>query len=138
MADITKYNVYLSEQQAHKVDLLSMTTGRDPEEIVNDAVYGYLAIADPFAEDMEPPEDQHEILFHIPDAVADNMMRTLQLEDYDSLDDYIRSQVMAYFTPKQKTQAEMDEEYYSEENNPNLMYDPLDPNVEVDEDGFRI
>ena len=100
MAEITKYNVYLSEQQARKVDLLAATTGREPEEVVNEAVYSYLVITDPFAEDREPPEAQHEVLFYIPDALADNMMHTLQLEDYDSLDEYIKSQVMAYFTPK--------------------------------------
>ena len=67
----TKYNVYISEQQAHK------------------------------SEDKRPN--------------ADNS-----------------------FPMRQKTQAEMDEEFYSEETNPNLMYDPMDPNVEVDEDGYRI
>ncbi|MBR3142021.1 MAG: hypothetical protein IKF09_02605 [Clostridiales bacterium] len=138
MAEITKYNVYLSEQQAHKVDLLSMTTGREPEEIINDAVYGYLAIADPFAEDSEPEEGMHEILFEIPDEVAEEIMRTMHLEDYDNLDEYIKAEVVHSFTPRQKTQAELDEEYFSEENNPNLLYDPLDPCVEVDEDGYRI
>ena len=67
MAEITKYNVYLSEQQAHKVDLLSMTTGREPEEIINDAVYGYLAIADPFAEDSDrSPSRKCDLLSCLP------------------------------------------------------------------------
>ena len=138
MAEITKFNIYLNERQARKVDLLSMTTGREPEEIVNNAVYGYLAIADPFAEEKEPPEDQHEIMFCIPDKVAENMMEALQLDNYDDLDEYIKSQVISSFSPQQKTQEELDEEYYSEENNPNLLYDPLDPNVEIDSDGYRL
>ena len=64
MSKITKYSVYLSEQQARKVALLATTLGKEPEEVVNDAVYGYLAIATPSVEDREPPEDQHEILFY--------------------------------------------------------------------------
>jgi hypothetical protein len=136
MGEITKYNVYLSEQQAHKVELLSMTTGREPEEIVNNAVYGYLAIADPFAEDREPPEGTHEVMFDIPDEVAEQIMETMQLENYDDLDEFIRSQVIGLFSPRQKTQEEMDEEYYSDDNNPDLLYDPLDPCVEIDDEGY--
>ena len=100
MSKITKYSVYLSEQQARKVALLATTLGKEPEEVVNDAVYGYLAIATPFVEDREPPEDQHEILFYVPDEVADHMMDLLQLEDYDDLDEYIRAQVVASFSPQ--------------------------------------
>ena len=50
---ITKYNVYLSEYQDHKVKVLAMQKGVEPEEIVNNAVYGYLAIVDPYAVDDE-------------------------------------------------------------------------------------
>lgn len=90
MAEITKYNVYLSEQQAHKVDLLSMTTGREPEEIVNNAVYGYLSIADPYAEEREPVAGTHEILFEIPEEAANQLMEFIPLEGYDELDEYAK------------------------------------------------
>ena len=54
-------------------------------------MYGYLAIADPFAEDREPPEGVHEILFDIPEEAAERLMNRLQLEDYDDLDEYAKS-----------------------------------------------
>lgn len=100
MAEITKFNLYLSENQTRKLNLLSQTSGKSPEEIANEAVYSYLAIAEPFAEDNEPSEDQHEIMFCIPDAIANKMMNTLKLEDYDDLDEYIKTQVIAYFSPR--------------------------------------
>lgn len=95
MAKITKYNVYLSEQQAHKVDLLSMTTGREPEEIVNNAVYGYLAIADPLVEEREPKEGMHEILFEIPEEAADQIIEFITLEGYDDLDEYAKALLLS-------------------------------------------
>lgn len=100
MAEITKYNVYLNEQQARKVDIIAATTGREPEEVVNDAVYGYIAIADPFVEDREPESGMHEILFEISEEAADKIMKVLHLEDYDELDEYIKTQVMDYFSPQ--------------------------------------
>ena len=51
MNKIIKYNVYLNERQDRKLKLLAGTRGKEPEEIINNAVYGYLAIVDPFAED---------------------------------------------------------------------------------------
>ena len=96
MAEITKYNVDLNETQAKKVELLAATTDREPEEVVNDAVYGYLAIADPFAEDREPTEGMHEILFEIPDAAADQIMAFIPLEGYDDLDEYAKALLMSH------------------------------------------
>ena len=89
MADITKLNLYLSEIQYQKLCLIANTLGRDPEEVANDAVYGYLAIADPFAdiEDQEPAEDEHEILFYIPDEAAEQLLDHIQSDDYDDLDE---------------------------------------------------
>ena len=90
MANITKLNLYLSESQYQKLCLLANTLGRDPEEVANDAVYGYLAITDPFVanDDQEPAEDQHEILFYIPDEAAEQLMDLMQSENYDDLDEY--------------------------------------------------
>lgn len=96
MAEITKYNVYLNETQAKKVELLAATTDREPEEVVNDAVYGYLAIADPFAEDREPAEGMHEILFEIPEEAADQIMAFIPLEGYDDLDEYAKALLMGH------------------------------------------
>lgn len=92
MADITKLNLYLSEIQYQKLCLLADTLGRDPEEVANDAVYSYLAIADPFADDddRELEENQHEILFYIPDEAADQLLDHIQSEDYDDLDEYAK------------------------------------------------
>ena len=100
MPNITKYNVYLSEQQARKVDLLSMTTGREPEQVVNEAVYGYLAIADPFAEEREPEEGLHEIRFEIPEEAADQIMSFIPLEGYDDLDEYAKALLLGLLGPQ--------------------------------------
>lgn len=100
MAEITKYNVYLNENQTRKLNMLAATTGREPEEVINDAVYGYLAIVDPFAEEREPEEGMHEILFDIPEEAADHMMSVLQLEDYDDLDKYAKSLLMSRIRSK--------------------------------------
>ena len=96
MADITKLNLYLSESQYQKLCLLADTLGRDPEEVANDAVYGYLAITDPFADDddREPEENQHEILFYIPDEAAEQLLDHIQSEDYDDLDEYAKKLLM--------------------------------------------
>ena len=91
MAEITKYNVYLNENQTRKLNMLAATTGREPEEVINDAVYGYLAIADPFAEEREPEEGMHEILFEIPEEAADQIMAFIPLEGYDDLDEYAKA-----------------------------------------------
>ena len=39
-------------------------------------------------------------------------------------------------TPEQR--EEYDKRFYEEENNPQMLYDPLDPNVELDEEGHKI
>lgn len=97
MAEITKYNVYLSEQQEHRLQLLSTTTGRDPEQIVNEAVYSYLAIVDPFAtDDTEPPEDQTEILFTIPDDKAAQLDDLCSLEGVSDRDEYARQLLLLH------------------------------------------
>lgn len=90
MANIEKLNLYLSEAQYRKLCLLANSLGREPEEVANDAVYGYLAITDPFAanDDQEPTEDQHEILFYIPDEAAKQLMDLIKSDDYDDLDEY--------------------------------------------------
>ena len=96
MAKITKYNVYLNENQNSKLNMLAATTGRAPEELVNNAVYSYLAIVNPFAEDKEPPESVHEILFEIPEETAKKIMNTLHLEDYDDLDEYAKALLLRH------------------------------------------
>ena len=53
MAEITKYNVYLNEKQVHKLVLLAAHLGKTPEEVINDTVYSYLAIVDPYAIDYD-------------------------------------------------------------------------------------
>lgn len=90
MANITKLNLYLSESQYQKLCLLANSLGREPEEVANDAVYGYLAITSPFEvnDDWEPPEDQHEILFYIPEEAAEQLMDFMQSDNYDDLDEY--------------------------------------------------
>lgn len=62
MASITKLNLYLNEEQYHKLCLVAETTNKSPEEVANNAVYGYLAIVDPFAIDYDDmtPEQQAE------------------------------------------------------------------------------
>ena len=92
MANITKMNLYLSEQQYKKLCLLARSLNKEPEEVANDAVYGYLAIANPFAadNDQEPAENQHELLFYIPDEAAEQLMDHIQSDDYDDLDEYAK------------------------------------------------
>lgn len=62
MSEITKLDLYLSEYQYRKLNQLSLKRDKSPEEIANEAVYGYLAIVDPFAVDYEDmtPEQQVE------------------------------------------------------------------------------
>lgn len=91
MAEIIKYNVYLNEQQARKAEMLAAAKGYELEEIINNAVYGYLAIADPLAEDKEPPQNQHEILFYISEDDAQQLMNAIGTDNYDDLDDYAKS-----------------------------------------------
>lgn len=86
---ITKLNLYVNEEQYKKLCILAEQKGVEPEQIANEAVYGYLAIVDPFA------------------------------IDYDDM------------TPEQ--QAEYDAQFSDDD-----LYDPLDPCVELDEDGHRI
>ena len=64
-------NLYLSEEQYHKLCLVAESENKSPEEVANNAVYGYLAIVNPFEEDREPPEGVHEILFDIPEEAAE-------------------------------------------------------------------
>lgn len=92
MADITKLNLYLSEQQYQKLSLLAESLNKEPEEVANNAVYGYLAIADPFVEEHEPPQDMTEIMFDITDAEAAEIEKRLEqqgLDDFD-LDSYAK------------------------------------------------
>ena len=96
MVNITKLNLYLSEEQYRKLCLVAEVREVSPEEVANDAVYGYLAIADPFAEDREPPEEVHEILFDIPEEAAERLMNRLQLEDYEDLDEYAKSLLLGH------------------------------------------
>ncbi len=59
MANITKLNLYLNDEQYHKLCLVAEAENKSPEEVANNAVYGYLAIVDPFAidyDDMTPKE----------------------------------------------------------------------------------
>lgn len=104
MAEITKYNVYLNEHQQHKIDLLAFTKGCEPEEIVNNAIYSYLAIVDPLAEDKEPPEDQTEILFYISDADAAALddLRQLHGISYLDNDEYAKLLLLTDLHPEQK------------------------------------
>lgn len=93
MANITKLNLYLSESQYQKLCLLANTLGREPEEVANDAVYGYLAINSPFEvnDDWESAEDQHEILFYIPEEAAEQLMDLMKSDNYDDLDEYSKN-----------------------------------------------
>lgn len=71
---ITKYDVYLNEQEQHKLETLARITGKSSEEIINNLVYGRLQVLDVFFEDPhegeEPPQDQTEIFFYISDEEA--------------------------------------------------------------------
>ena len=62
MANITKLNLYLNEEQYRKLCLIAESENKSPEEVANNAVYGYLAIVDPFAIDYDDmtPEEQAE------------------------------------------------------------------------------
>lgn len=51
MREITRLNLYLSEEQYHKLCLVAESLNKTPEEVANEAVYGYLAIVDPYAVD---------------------------------------------------------------------------------------
>ena len=93
MANITKLNLYLNEEQYRKLCLVAESENKSPEEIANNAVYSYLSIVNPFAaddDDHETEEDQHEILFYIPDEAADQLLDHIQSEDYDDLDEYAK------------------------------------------------
>ena len=94
MAEITKLNLYLNEKQYRRLCLVADLRNISPEEAANNAVYGYLLITDPFAEDREPPEGMHEILFDIPEKAAELLKDRLQLEDYDDLDEYAKALLM--------------------------------------------
>lgn len=60
--EITKLNLYVNEEQYKKLCILAEQKGVEPEQIANEAVYGYLAIVDPFAIDYDDmtPEQQEE------------------------------------------------------------------------------
>ena len=62
MANITKLNLYLNDEQYQKLCLVAESENKSPEEVANNAVYGYLAIVDPFAKDYDDmtPEEQAE------------------------------------------------------------------------------
>lgn len=53
MAEITKLNLYVNENQYNKLCLLAEQKGVEPEQIANEAVYSYLAIVDPFSIDYD-------------------------------------------------------------------------------------
>ena len=62
MANITKLNLYLNDEQYQKLCLVAESENKSPEEVANNAVYGYLAIVDPSAKDYDDmtPEEQAE------------------------------------------------------------------------------
>ena len=62
MVNITKLNLYLNDEQYQKLCLVAESENKSPEEVANNAVYGYLAIVDPFAIDYDDmtPEEQAE------------------------------------------------------------------------------
>ena len=91
MADIINLNLYLNEEKYHKLCIVVESRDLSPEEVANNAVYGYLAIVDPFAEDQEPSGGEHEILFNILEEVAERLMDRIPLEDYDDLDEYAKA-----------------------------------------------
>lgn len=96
MAEITKLNLYLSEEQYRKLCLVAKANCESPEEVANNAVYSYLAIVDPFSEDREPPDGMHEILFDIPEEAAEQLMNRIPLEDYDALDEYAKELLLSH------------------------------------------
>lgn len=61
MRKITKLNVYLNEYQYDKLCAVAASLGKEPEEVANDAVYSYLAIVDPAAEDEDLELDDNII-----------------------------------------------------------------------------
>ena len=95
MANITKLNLYLNDEQYQKLCLVAESENKSPEEVANNAVYGYLAIVNPFEEDREPPEGVHEILFDIPEEAAEQLMDRIPLEDYDDLDEYAKALLLS-------------------------------------------
>ena len=106
MAEITKYNVYLNESQNSKLNLIANAQGKDHEEIINNSVYSYLLIADPFAEEKEPPQDQTEIMFYISDEEAaqlDDLLELQGLNDFDA-DDYAKALLLAAIHPEKRPQ----------------------------------
>lgn len=93
MATITKLHLYLNEEQYKKLQALADQKGVDPEQVANEAVYGYLAVVNPFS------------------------------VDYDDM------------SPEQQAEADR---HYEEWCRSEDLYDPLDPCVELDENGHRI
>ena len=112
MGSITKLNLYLSELQYQKLCLLAKSLNKEPEEVANDAVYGYLATADPFADDddREPPQDTTEILFYISDAEAAEIEKRLNLHSPDDLDAYAKYLLLKdlYSSPKREDERDTD------------------------------
>lgn len=53
MSKIYKLDLYLSEEQYNKLCLVASSLNKEPEEVANNAVYGYLSIVDPYAVDEE-------------------------------------------------------------------------------------
>lgn len=51
--EITKLSVYLNEEQYHKVFVLASQKCISPEQEVNEIVYNFLAIVDPYAKDYD-------------------------------------------------------------------------------------
>ena len=95
MAEITKLNLYLNDKQYQKLCLVAEMTNKSPEEVANNAIYSYLAIVDPFAEDRELPDGMHEILFDIPEESAAQLMNRIHLDDYDDLDEYAKELLLS-------------------------------------------
>lgn len=56
MRKITKLNVYLNEYQYDKLCAVAASLGKDPEEVAQNVMIGYLAIVEPAAED--EPENE--------------------------------------------------------------------------------
>lgn len=53
MNEITRLGLYLNELQYAKLCEVAAISGKTPEEVANNVIYGYLAIVDPYAEDEE-------------------------------------------------------------------------------------
>ncbi len=51
MNKIIKLDLYLNEDQYNKLCLVANALNKEPEEVANNAVYGYLSIVDPYAVD---------------------------------------------------------------------------------------